>query len=307
MDVGLRSDGESPVAEEPFGAEPVDSGSSPLRDVPADPQELVRSGGPPLRRPARVVALANQKGGVGKTTTVINLGAALTELGHRVLLVDMDPQGSLGVGLGAEPHTLDITVYNLLMGDGASPDAAILQTTQARLHLLPANIDLAAAELLLVQEVAREQSLRRVVDRLRYRYDFVLIDCPPSLGLLTVNGLTAASEVIIPLECEYFALRGMTLLVNTIEKVRQRLNPQLEILGILATMVDRRTLHTREVLERVHDAFGDLLFKTTVTKTVRFAEAPVAGESILTYAPHSQGADAFRDLAREVLSREPAS
>ncbi|MBW3577941.1 MAG: AAA family ATPase [Actinobacteria bacterium] len=260
-----------------------------------------------MRRPARVIAFANQKGGVGKTTTVINLGAALAELGNRVLLVDMDPQGSLGVGLGAEPHALDATVYNLLLSDGTTPDEVVCATAIDRLHLLPANIDLAAADMQLVQEVAREQSLRRVTDRLRYRYDFILIDCPPSLGLLTINALTAADGVMIPLECEYFALRGMTLLMNTITKVKERLNPELEIQGILPTLLDARTLHAREVLERVHQAFGDLVFKSTVPKTIRFAEAPVAGESILTYAPSTKGADAYRDLAREILSREPAS
>ncbi|HEX2028341.1 MAG TPA: ParA family protein [Nitriliruptorales bacterium] len=252
-----------------------------------------------------MIALANQKGGVGKTTTVINLGAALADLGNRVLLVDMDPQGSLGVGLGIESHGLEHTIYNLLMGDGTSPDDVILETKVAGVHLLPANIDLAAAELLLVQEVAREQSLRRVLDRVRHRYDHILIDCPPSLGLLTINGLTAADGVIVPLECEYFALRGMSLLMNTIGKVQERLNTRLEVEGIVPTMVDTRTLHAREVLERVREAFGDVLFKTAINKTIRFAEAPVAGEPILTYAPRSRGSDAYRDLAREVLTREP--
>ncbi len=268
---------------------------------------LAPGDGDPVRRPARVIAFANQKGGVGKTTTVINLGAALAEFGNRVLLVDMDPQGSLGVGLGAEPHALDATVYNLLLADGTTPDEVVCATGVDRLHLLPANIDLAAADLQLVQEVAREQSLRRVTDRLRYRYDFILIDCPPSLGLLTINALTAADGVMIPLECEYFALRGMTLLMNTITKVKERLNPELEVQGILPTMLDARTIHAREVLQRVHQAFGDLVFKSTVPRTIRFAEAPVAGESILTYAPSTKGADAYRDLAREILSREPAS
>jgi chromosome partitioning protein len=264
-------------------------------------------GGPTKRRPARVTAMANQKGGVGKTTTTINLGAALAEAGERVLLVDMDPQGSLGVGLGVEPHGLDTTIYNLLMGDGTEVDDALLETGVERLHLLPANIDLAAAELLLVQEVAREQALQRVIERVRYRYDRILIDCPPSLGLLTINGLTAADGVLVPLECEYFALRGMSLLMQTLDRVRDRLNPQLELEGIVATMFDGRTLHGTEVLERVRDAFGDAVFVTTINKTIRFAEAPVAGEPILSYSPRSRGASAYRELAEEVRTREPSS
>jgi chromosome partitioning protein len=282
-------------------------GADAARDLSRGSEQLRPGGGPAKRRPARVVAMANQKGGVGKTTTTINLGAALAEQGKRVLLVDVDPQGSLGVGLGVEPHALEVTIYNLLMQDGTDLDEALVETPIEDLHLLPANIDLAAAELLLVQEVAREQALERIVQRLRYRYDHILIDCPPSLGLLTINGLTAADGVIVPLECEYFALRGMSLLMQTLERVRSRLNPELELEGIIATMFDQRTIHAREVLERVRDAFGDVVFDTTVTKTIRFAEAPVAGEPILSYAPRSRGADAYRELAREVLERESAS
>jgi len=305
-----------PVAEPTAGPADVPSSTEVPADVvpsapapePVDASDVLRpGGGMPLRRPAQVIALMNQKGGVGKTTTTISLGAALAELGQRVLLVDMDPQGSLGVGLGTEPHGLDTTIYNLLMHDGTNPDEVIVETAQERLHLLPANIDLAAAELLLVQEVAREQSLRRILDRLRYRYDYILIDCPPSLGLLTINALTASDSVIVPLECEYFALRGMRLLMDTLRKVQERLNPQLEVKGIIPTMFDPRTVHAREVLERVREAFGDLVFTTTINKTVRFAEAPVVGAPITTYAPKSKGADAYRDLAKEVLSREPAS
>ena len=264
-------------------------------------------GGPSKRRPAQVLAMANQKGGVGKTTTTINLGAALAEAGERVLLIDMDPQGSLGVGLGIEPHAREATIYNLLMQDGTGIDEALVETSIEDLHLLPANIDLAAAELLLVQEVAREQALQRIVARLSYRYDRILIDCPPSLGLLTINGLTAANGVLVPLECEYFALRGMSLLMQTLERVRDRLNPELQLEGIVATMYDGRTLHAREVLQRVREAFGPVVFETTINKTIRFAEAPVAGESILTYAPDSAGAAAYRGLAREVREREPSS
>jgi chromosome partitioning protein len=178
-----------------------------------------------------------------------------------------------------------------------------MKTSVTNLDVLPSNIDLAAAELMLVQEVAREQSLMRVLAPLRVKYDFILIDCPPSLGLLTINALTAADGVIVPLECEYYALRGMALLMDSIERIKERLNPRLQIDGILATMVDSRTLHSREVLERVKEAFGARLFDTVIRKTIRFAEAPVAGEPILTYAPTSNGAVAYRELAQEVIAR----
>jgi chromosome partitioning protein len=252
---------------------------------------------------ARIIALANQKGGVGKTTTTINLGAGLAELGQQVLLVDFDPQGGCALGLGIEPGSVDLSVYNALLDRSCDVEDVVLKTTVPNLELLPSNIDLAAAELMLVQEVAREQSLMRVLAPLRVKYDFILIDCPPSLGLLTINALTAADGVVVPLECEYYALRGMALLMDSIDRIKERLNPRLQIDGILATMVDSRTLHSKEVLARVGEAFGPRLFQTVVRKTIRFAEAPVAGEPILSYAPTSPGAAAYRDLAQEVMSR----
>jgi chromosome partitioning protein len=251
------------------------------------------------------MAMCNQKGGVGKTTSTINLGAALAEYGRRVLLVDFDPQGALSVGLGVNPLQLDRTVYNLLMDSDISVDDILLKTAVPGLDLLPSNIDLSAAEVQLVGEVAREQILGRALAAVRDDYDVILIDCQPSLGLLTVNALTAAHSVIVPLECEFFALRGVALLIQTIEKVRDRLNPQLELEGILATMYDSRTLHGREVLARLLEAFGDGVFHTVINRTVRFPETTVAGEPITTYAPSSAGARAYRDLAKEVLARCP--
>ena len=267
------------------------------RPVLADPPPLERHG------PARILALCNQKGGVGKTTSTINLGAALAEFGRRVLLVDFDPQGALSVGLGVNPLQLDRTVYNLLMERNVTVDDVMLKTNVVGMDLLPSNIDLSAAEVQLVNEVAREQTLGRVLAPIMDDYDVILVDCQPSLGLLTVNALTAAHGVIIPLECEFFALRGVALLIQTIEKVQERLNPQLELEGILATMYDSRTLHGREVLARVVEAFGDRVFHTVINRTVRFPETTVAGEPITSYASSSAGAAAYRDLAREVLAR----
>ncbi|SHG79436.1 chromosome partitioning protein [Jatrophihabitans endophyticus] len=266
------------------------------RDVP-EPPPLDKHG------PARVIALCNQKGGVGKTTSAINLGAALAELGRRVLLVDFDPQGALSVGLGVQPHQLERTSYNLLMERGVSIDEVRRKTAVPGIDLLPSNIDLSAAEIQLVTEVGREQTLARALAPVLPEYDFVLIDCQPSLGLLTVNALTASQGVIIPLECEFFSLRGVALLIDTIGKVQDRLNPQLQLDGILATMYDGRTLHGREVFQRVLDAFGDKVYDTVITRTVRFPETTVAGEPITSWAPSSAGAKAYRHLAREVIAR----
>src|SRR3954471_4045455 len=227
--------------------------------------------------PARVIALCNQKGGVGKTTTTINLGAALAEYGRKVLLLDFDPQGALSVGLGQNPHELDLTVYNLLVDSSVGVDDVRLKTNVPGMDLLPSNIDLSAAEVQLVNEVAREQTLGRVLGPVLPDYDFVIIDCQPSLGLLTVNALTAADSVIIPLECEFFALRGVALLKITIDKVRERLNPKLKIDGVLGTMFDGRTLHGREVMERLVEAWGDTVFHTVIRRTVKISDSTVDG------------------------------
>ncbi|WP_341361329.1 ParA family protein [Georgenia sp. M64] len=257
--------------------------------------------------PARIIAMANQKGGVGKTTTTINLGAALAEYGRRVLLVDFDPQGAASAGLGINAHELDRTIYNLLMEPRSDVREIIERTTVENLDVVPANIDLSAAEVQLVNEVAREQALARVLRPVQDDYDVILIDCQPSLGLLTVNALAAAHGVLIPLEAEFFALRGVALLVETIEKVQERINPRLRIDGILATMVDLRTLHSREVIERVQQAFGEKVFDTMISRTVKFPDASVASEPITSYAPSHPGAEAYRRLARELVARGDAA
>ncbi len=274
----------------------VDPARARQRKLP-DPKPVTEHG------PARIIAMCNQKGGVGKTTSTINLGAALVEQGRRVLLVDLDPQGALSVGLGVPAQQMDRTIYNALMERNTTLADVRLPTRVPGLDLVPSNIDLSAAEVQLVSEVAREQTLSRVLGPVRNDYDYVLIDCQPSLGLLTVNALTAAQGVIIPLECEYFSLRGVALLVDTIDKVKERLNPALEIDGILATMYDSRTVHCREVFSRVVEAFGDTVFQTVITRTVRFPETTVAGQPITTWAPTSSGAAAYRDLAKELLTQ----
>jgi chromosome partitioning protein len=245
---------------------PADPTAYTMRRPIPEPMPTDRHG------PARIIALANQKGGVGKTTTTINLGAALAEYGRKVLLVDFDPQGACSVGLGVNPHNLDLSIYNLLMQDDVTAEDVIIKSDVAGLHLLPANIDLSAAEIQLVNEVAREMALARVLRTVRREYDFILIDCQPSLGLLAINALTIAHGVLIPLECEFFSLRGVALLLDTIDKVRERLNFDLELEGILAT------------------------------KTVKFPESTVAGSPITTLDPASSGARNYRQLAREVIA-----
>jgi chromosome partitioning protein len=262
----------------------------------AEPKPLKSHG------PARIISLCNQKGGVGKTTTTINLGASLAGYGRRVLAIDFDPQGALSAGLGVPTHDVT-TIYDLLLSNSLNPADAIQKTAVEGLDIIPANIDLSAAEVHLVNEVAREQILARVLRKVSADYDVILIDCQPSLGILTVNALTASHGVLIPLECEFFALRGVALLIETIDKVRDRLNPAIELDGILATMYDSRTLHSREVLERVVDAFGDRVLETVITRTVKFPDASVAGIPITEFAPEHAAARAYRQVARELIAR----
>jgi chromosome partitioning protein len=313
-----------PLVRTPVPNDPTRTPSSPGADDPVsqpipferptDPEPVMGPTGRPMPHlpeprpitehgPARVISMCNQKGGVGKTTTTINLGASLAEYGRKVLLVDFDPQGSLSVGLGLNPHEMDLTIYNLLMERDVDLHEVVVPSGVPGMDLLPSNIDLSAAEVQLVHEVAREQTLARVLAPAMAEYDVILIDCQPSLGLLTVNALTASDGVIVPLECEYFALRGVALLKTTIDKVRERLNPKLEIDGVLGTMFDGRTLHSREVMERLVQAWGDKVFHTVIRRTIKFSDSTVAGEPITSYASASTGAASYRDLAKEVSLR----
>ena len=268
----------------------------PARRIP-EPKPLTKHG------PAVVISMCNQKGGVGKTTSTINLGAALAEYGRRVLLVDLDPQGALSAGLGVPHYELTNTVHNLMIEPRVGIDDVLIHTSVEGLDLVPSNIDLSAAEIQLVNEVGREQTLARALRPVLDRYDYVLIDCQPSLGLLTVNALACSDGVIIPTECEFFSLRGLALLTDTVDKVRERLNARLGISGIVVTRFDSRTVNAREVMGRVLERFGDLVFDTVIARTVRFPETSVAGEPITSWAPKSTGAQAYRALAREVIDR----
>jgi chromosome partitioning protein len=245
----------------------------------------------------QVIALANQKGGVAKTTTTLNLGVALVERGRRVLCVDLDPQSNLTMSQGIDPDDLDRTMFDVLVHK--TPIEDVIQHREV--DLAASSIDLAGAELALSSMIGRERALQKALLPVRGRYDFVLIDTPPSLGLLTINALTAADGVIVPVQCEYLSLRGLIQLENTLTMIRENLNPDVRIRGILPTMFDGRTLHSREAVEILQENFGDLVFETKIRKTVRYAEAPVKGTSVLKYDAKGKAARAYRDLAGEVL------
>lgn len=252
--------------------------------------------------PARIIAMCNQKGGVGKTTTSINLGAALNEYGRKVLLVDFDPQGALSAGLGIVAHE-GTTIFELMQNEELNPHDAIRKTSTPDLDVIAANIDLSAAEMNLVNEYDREKILKRILKKVQDDYDVIIIDCQPSLGLLTVNALTAAHGVMIPLACEFFALRGVAILEGIIKKVQARLNETLVLDGVLATMYDSRTHHSREVMDMLRDKFGDQVFKSVIARTVKFPDATRVAEPITFYAPTSDAAEAYRTVARELISR----
>jgi chromosome partitioning protein len=260
--------------------------------LPPDPRSLAVTG------KAKVIAFANQKGGVAKTTTALNLAAAFGEEGHRVLCVDMDPQGNLTMSQGIDPDTLEQSMYDVLVGGLSIRE--VIRTRE--IDIACSSIDLAGAEMAMSMKIGRERSLDKALREIRGEYDFICIDTPPSLGLLTINALTAADKVIVPVQCEYLSMRGLIQLQNTLAMIQENLNPDVVIAGILPTMVDTRTLHAKEAIEILEENFGDRVFGARIRKTVRFAEAPVKGMSVLKYEPNGTAADAYRQLAKEVLS-----
>ncbi len=246
----------------------------------------------------QVIAFANQKGGVAKTTTTLNLAVAFTEQGYEVLAVDLDPQGNLTMSQGMDPDTVELSMFDVLVRQVPIEDV----THHVEIDIAVSSIDLAGAELALSSMIGRERALQKALGPVRSRYDFILIDTPPSLGLLTINALTASDAVIVPVQCEYLSLRGLVQLENTLSMIRENLNPVVEIKGILPTMFDSRTLHSREAVEMLRENFGDLVFDTRIRKTIRYAEAPVQGSSVLKYDPTGSAAEAYRALAKEVLN-----
>ena len=251
----------------------------------------------------RVIAVANQKGGVGKTTTAINLSAALAEKGKKVLLIDIDPQGNATSGVGVEKNEVENTIYDLILGE-TTIQSCIEYTEFENLHLIPSNVDLAAAEIELIGIPDKEFIIRKEVEKIKNVYDFILIDCPPSLNLLTINAMTTADTVLVPIQCEYYALEGLSQLIHTINLVKERLNPYLDIEGIVFTMFDARTNLSLQVVENVRANVKQMVYSTIIPRNVRLAEAPSHGYPITIYDPKSAGAESYRALAEEVISRE---
>ena len=286
-----------PVPDEPADDVPaaVDEPAFQLRAVPASAPEPAPASEGALM--ANVIALANQKGGVAKTTTTLNLGVALREKGNRVLVIDLDPQGNLTMSQGLNPDAIERSMFDVLVH--RVPISDVIHTVEVDIAV--ASIDLAGAELSLSALIGRERALDKALVEVRDRYDYVLIDTPPSLGLLTINAFVAADGVIVPVQCEYLSLRGLVQLENTLAMVRENLNPRVRVQGIVPTMYDGRTLHAREAIEILEEHFGDLVYQTRIRKTVRYAEAPVKGNSVLKYEPSGPAAQAYRDLAKEVL------
>ena len=279
-----------PPTGDPADAVPEETEGPSAPEVPPTPDVP--------REPQMILAFANQKGGVAKTTSTLNLAVALSEQGYRVLIVDMDPQGNLTMSQGFNPDQIERSMFDVLVH--RLPIDQVIQ--EAEVDLALSSIDLAGAELALASMIGRERALEKALNPVKERYDFILVDTPPSLGLLTINALVASSGVIVPVQCEYLSLRGLVQLENTLSMIRENLNPDVGIQGILPTMYDGRTLHAREAIEILQENFGDLVFETRIKKTVRYAEAPVKGSSVLKYDPTGSAADAYRELAKEVLN-----
>jgi chromosome partitioning protein len=285
---------------DPGEVSPASSRDEAIEAVTPEPGGSSDGAGPASVPPrTRIVALANQKGGVGKTTTAVNLGASLAELGHRVLIVDLDPQGNATTGLGVNGRNLDTSVYDVILRDVPLEDC-IEPTNLRNLFVCPATIDLAGAEIELVPSFSRELKLRKALDAVVSEFDFVFIDCPPSLGLITVNGLAAATEVIVPIQCEYYALEGLSQLLRNVQLVQTNLNPGLELSAIVLTMFDARTKLAEQVAQEVREHFGDKVCRNVIPRTVRLSEAPSFGQPITIFDATSRGALAYRELAKEV-------
>jgi len=252
---------------------------------------------------SKIIAIANQKGGVGKTTTSVNLGAGMATLGKRVLLVDIDPQGNTTSGVGVNKADVANCIYDILINE-VNPLETILETQNEGLHIIPATIQLAGAEIELVSTISRELKLKKALNAVKNNYDYIIIDCPPSLGILTINSLTAADSVIIPIQCEYYALEGLSQFLNTVRLVQKNLNPHLKIEGVLLTMLDARTNLGIQVIEEVKKYFQEKVYRTIIPRNVRLSEAPSHGQSIITYDPRSKGAEVYLELAKEVISYE---
>jgi chromosome partitioning protein len=302
--VGVPREGvaATPAAEPPATEPPATSAAEEPTPTPEPPPAPPVS--PTVRPLPRIMAIANQKGGVGKTTTAVNLGASLAELGYRVLVIDLDPQGNATTGLGINPRTLEASVYDVIMHD-ANLEDCIEPTSLRNLFVVPATIDLAGAEIELVPAFSRELKLRRALDDVAGEFDYTLIDCPPSLGLITVNGLAAATEVVVPIQCEYYALEGLGQLLRNVNLVQSNLNPKLEVSAIILTMFDARTKLADQVAGEVRAHFGDKVCRNIVPRTVRLSEAPSFGQPIIVFDPSSRGAIAYRELAKEVSGGAP--
>ncbi len=290
------AESEEQAAEEPADEEEEDDGFRSFvlfRDKPPVSHVIGQT---------KILAIINQKGGVGKSTTAVNLAAALGRMGKEVLLVDLDPQGNATSGYGIDKRALDACVYNVLLGETPAEDV-ILSCVAEGVDVLPSTISLAGAEVELVNEMARENRLKNALGSLRGRYDYILVDCPPSLGLLTINALVAADKLLVPIQCEFYALEGVTKLLDSMKRVKSILNPSLDIFGIVLTMYDSRTNLANQVVNEVRSFFGDAVFDTLIPRTVKLSEAPSYGQSIIEYAPDNKGSLAYTDLAKEVIER----